>query len=65
MIVCHCLVLNDHDIWSVVDQGAVTVEDVVRTCGAGRKCAGCRPTIRWVLERGRPVGEQAVALAAS
>jgi bacterioferritin-associated ferredoxin len=51
MIVCHCKALNDVVIRSVIEQaarsgdGACSVDEVGRRCGAGTDCGGCREVI--------------------
>jgi bacterioferritin-associated ferredoxin len=49
MLVCHCKGLTDRDVRSAIEAGACTRRDVVRRCGAGSVCGGCRPLIDELL----------------
>lgn len=49
MVICHCRVVSDSGIRSAVDGGALDVDSVVRYCGAGSVCGGCRPAIATLL----------------
>ena len=50
MIVCLCHGVNDHKIRRVVEDGAKTVREVGRRCGAGTDCGSCRRQIKDVIE---------------
>ena len=50
MIVCHCKGLSDAAIREAVRDGARSFRQVARACGAGRKCGGCRPIIRELID---------------
>jgi bacterioferritin-associated ferredoxin len=52
MLVCHCKGLTDRDVRRTIEAGACTRRDVVRRCGAGSVCGGCRPLIDELLENG-------------
>ena len=52
MLVCHCKGLTDRDVRRAIESGACTRRDVVRRCGAGSVCGGCRPLIDELLESG-------------
>jgi bacterioferritin-associated ferredoxin len=52
MVVCHCKGLTDRDVRSAIEAGACTRRDVVRRCGAGSVCGGCRPVIDELLGAG-------------
>ena len=45
MIVCHCRAVNHREIEDAVADGARTVSEVTRACGAGGVCGGCTATI--------------------
>lgn len=45
MIVCHCRAVNHREIEAVVADGARSIPEVTRACGAGGDCGGCHPTI--------------------
>ena len=42
MIVCLCFPASDRDIDAVIDDGARTVEEIGRKCGAGTGCGTCK-----------------------
>jgi len=42
MIVCLCFPASDRDIDAVIDDGARTVEEIGRKCGAGTGCGACK-----------------------
>jgi bacterioferritin-associated ferredoxin len=50
MIVCHCFRVSDREIRQCAQEGARTVCEVGRECGAGAGCGGCRPAIAQILE---------------
>jgi bacterioferritin-associated ferredoxin len=41
MIVCLCHAVTDRDIDRVIEEGAATVEEIGRQCGAGTGCGAC------------------------
>ncbi len=49
MIICHCAGITDRDIAELVEQGATTLGEITRRCGAGRNCAPCRAELRDIL----------------
>lgn len=49
MIVCHCAGVTDRDIAQLVEEGATTVGEITRRCGAGRHCAPCRAELKGIL----------------
>lgn len=46
MIVCFCHPTSDRDLDAVIDEGARTVEDIGRRCGAGTGCGSCLEDLR-------------------
>lgn len=46
MIVCMCHPTSDRDLDAVIDEGARTVEDIGRRCGAGTGCGACVDDLR-------------------
>ena len=50
MIVCLCYPASDRDIDAIIDEGARTVEDIGRKCGAGTGCGTCVGELRERLE---------------
>jgi bacterioferritin-associated ferredoxin len=54
MIVCFCHPTSDRDLDAAIDDGARTVEDIGRRCGAGTGCGTCVEDLRERLaERGQ------------
>ncbi|MGE4651729.1 MAG: (2Fe-2S)-binding protein [Myxococcota bacterium] len=49
MIVCHCEAVTDRDIRQSVAEGACSLRQVARACGAGRQCGGCLPVVEALL----------------
>ena len=49
MLVCHCNGVSDRTVRRVVRDGALTVSEVGRACGAGTCCEGCGPTINRII----------------
>jgi bacterioferritin-associated ferredoxin len=49
MIVCLCANVTDRQLAIVVANGASTVREVGRECGAGAGCGACKPLIRECL----------------
>jgi bacterioferritin-associated ferredoxin len=49
MLICHCNSVSDHSIRKAVREGAVSVEDVARSCGAGACCGGCQSAVEDVI----------------
>ncbi|MGH7821086.1 MAG: (2Fe-2S)-binding protein, partial [Candidatus Binatia bacterium] len=45
MIFCQCAAVSEDTIERVIRDGAATVTDVTRGCGAGRWCPPCRQEI--------------------
>ena len=50
MIVCHCFRVSDREIRQCAQEGARTVCEVGRECGAGAGCGGCRPAIAQIID---------------
>jgi bacterioferritin-associated ferredoxin len=46
MIVCMCHPTSDRDVDAIIDDGARTVEDIGRRCGAGTGCGACVDELR-------------------
>lgn len=61
MIFCHCAGVTEAEVVRSVLEGAATVEDVSRRCGAGVTCAPCREEIFDLIVhlRPRPTGIEA------
>lgn len=50
MYVCVCRAVTDETVAKVIDEGAQSVEQVTRACGAGGDCGSCRGMIRDMIE---------------
>jgi bacterioferritin-associated ferredoxin len=46
MLVCLCHPTTDRDVDAAIDDGARTVNDLARRCGAGTGCGGCLEELR-------------------
>jgi bacterioferritin-associated ferredoxin len=46
MIVCMCHPTSDRDVDAIIDDGARSVEDIGRRCGAGTGCGACLEELR-------------------
>jgi bacterioferritin-associated ferredoxin len=46
MIVCLCHPTSEREVDAIIDDGARTVEEVGRRCGAGTGCGACVGEIR-------------------
>ena len=49
MYVCHCRAVNDRTVRAAADAGALTVDDLMRSCGAGTDCGGCHSVLQELL----------------
>ena len=49
MIVCHCRVVSDRDVDSVISEGAHTLSEVCRRTGAGQNCGTCIFSVKQIL----------------
>ena len=49
MLVCHCTGVSDRAIRKLVRDGAMTLDEVSRSCGAGSCCGGCVPAVEEVI----------------
>jgi bacterioferritin-associated ferredoxin len=63
MIVCHCAGVTDREIVQLVEEGATTLGEITRRCGAGRHCGPCRDELKGLLSAACP-GECLVEAAA-
>ena len=46
MIVCLCAAVTERDLDKVIEDGASTVEEIGRRCGAGTGCGTCLAELR-------------------
>ena len=51
MILCQCKGVTDAAIKKLIEEGASTLQAIVKTCGAGRRCPPCRAEISAMLCR--------------
>ena len=51
MIVCQCMGLTDGDLCRLIRSGVSSIDEITRTCGAGRNCPPCREAIAAMLGR--------------
>ncbi len=49
MIVCVCRGVSEREVGESIAGGAVSVDAVVRQCGAGGDCGSCHDEIRQLL----------------
>jgi bacterioferritin-associated ferredoxin len=64
MIVCHCHGISDRAIRRAVREGAVSSDEVTRSCSAGGTCGGCRPRIDVIVEHEQHAGARSEAAQA-
>jgi len=53
MIICHCKGVTDREILKTIADGAATVKEVARGCGAGMYCRPCRAEVAQMLLQAR------------
>ncbi|MGE0548921.1 MAG: bacterioferritin-associated ferredoxin [Kofleriaceae bacterium] len=46
MLICLCHPTSDRDVDAAIDEGARTVQDIARRCGAGSGCGACIEELR-------------------
>jgi bacterioferritin-associated ferredoxin len=51
MVVCLCKNVSNRTIDTVIEDGATTIEEIGRACGAGTDCGGCHCDLEERLER--------------
>lgn len=61
MVICHCRAVSDGLVRAAVADGAVDVDSIIRQCGAGSVCGGCRPSIALLLADLAVGADEAVA----
>src|SRR4051812_41903680 len=59
MIVCLCANVSERDLRATIADGATTVKEVGRRCGAGVGCGACKPIIRECLQEARAAAASA------
>ena len=58
-VVCVCYGIGTNQILAQAEQGAATVAEVGRACGAGTNCGSCRPAIARLLREWNETCEEA------
>jgi bacterioferritin-associated ferredoxin len=53
MIVCVCRGVSERQVEAAVAEGATTMDQVARACGAGTDCGACRFMVRELAESAR------------
>jgi bacterioferritin-associated ferredoxin len=53
MIVCVCAGVSERKLRAVIADGATTMREIERRCGAGAGCGSCRPAVRQCLRESR------------
>lgn len=56
MIVCVCASVSERKLRAVIADGAVTMKEIERRCGAGTGCGACRSVVRECLRECRFAG---------
>jgi bacterioferritin-associated ferredoxin len=51
MILCQCSAVTEATIEKLITEGASNLRSIVKSCGAGRRCAPCRDEINAMLCR--------------
>jgi bacterioferritin-associated ferredoxin len=64
MIVCICRRISDRDVDAMIDNGASTIDDIGRRCGAGTDCGTCVAELRDRIAERRDCGVDRVPLRA-
>jgi bacterioferritin-associated ferredoxin len=49
MLVCLCRGVSDREVREVLADGATTLREVAKACGAGIDCGSCRDLIRTMI----------------
>jgi bacterioferritin-associated ferredoxin len=49
--VCLCYGISNHEVQNIIQEGALTVEDVQQQCGAGLGCGCCLEEIKYLIEK--------------
>jgi len=57
LIACHCNAICDRTVMAAIADGADSVDDLGRSCGAGARCGGCHDVLDTLLAAVRAVEE--------
>lgn len=63
MIVCHCFGVSHREVLTALADGALSVSQIARRCGAARDCGTCAITINAMLREFRAERIEAAATA--
>lgn len=63
MIVCHCFGVSHREVLTALADGALSVSQIARRCGAARDCGTCAITINAMLREFRAERIEAAAAA--
>ena len=57
-LLCHCRLVSDRRILAELSDGATSVAEIQRRCGAATRCGGCLPAVELLLAAAttEPVG---------
>ena len=50
MIVCHCALVSSSQLLAAIEDGASSLDELSRVCGASAQCGGCRPAVERMLQ---------------
>jgi bacterioferritin-associated ferredoxin len=53
MVMCVCQGVNEYTVRAAIADGAASVSDVGRACGAGRDCGACHSMLAELVDKGR------------
>lgn len=59
MYVCVCLAVTDKEVERTIDEGAESLDEVTRACGAGGDCGSCCKLIEQIIDEKRLARERA------
>ena len=52
-VVCLCVGVSERKVHRAIGNGAASIDDVGRACGAGSRCGGCHETLDALLAEPR------------
>ncbi len=64
MIICVCANVSERKLRAVIADGASTLREIERRCGAGGGCGACRDAIRQCLRESRAAAAAAAPVVA-
>lgn len=59
MIICFCKSLTEKDIKKLIEDGAMSLDDIIRCCSACLDCGQCKEDVITLLERHKNVSSNA------